>query len=376
MIQFQSKVVTIFLIVMLTLVIALPASTVEGGGSKYNSTLVDLSRLSITRVSASSVNGDRTLTNKYYGVLNLFDNGLNFINGINYMYWLTDCETRHWVKLRFEKPVLIHSVLVETTGERKPKEYALELAQITAALKRIIKDYDSIPIKGFKTTYKLPEPVPDVDQIIIVFPGPDIIAVSEIKVMGRVAEGIDLTPQKPLIELSAYNAQGPHIIEVERTVRTENDMRMITIAESRYPPRTKVLEAIRTAHFKLEQDPKENKLWWYSEADGVRIPYAITAEAVDYYVNLVEGYRKKDWKSDIEPSSRFSYSASVEFKKHCEKDGKKFRNVYVVEMKLSMEAGFASLAGVRFHKERIVVLNRKGRVLGVFGDGKTRILMI
>jgi len=276
--RFHSKVGFIVLVAMLILVTALPART-EGEGSKHNSAVVDISRLSITRVSASSVNGNRALTNKYYGVLNLFDEGSNFINNINYTFWLTDAQTRHWIKLSFKKPVIVHSVLVETTGKRRPKEYALELSQVTGGLKRVIKDYDSIQIKGFRVTYKLPERVPNVNQIMIIFPGPEMIEVSEIKVMGQAPYGVDLTREKPLIALSDYEAKGPHIIKVQRTIRAENDMGMITIAESTYPPRTEVLEAVKTAPFKLDEVPQEDKLWWYSEFDNVRIPYAITAEA-------------------------------------------------------------------------------------------------
>lgn len=364
---FQSRIVFVALIVISVFVSGLSAKTSKDSGSEYNSTLVDISRLSITCVSASSVNGN----DKYYGVLNLFDGGSNFINNINYTYWLSVAQPRHWIKLSFKKPVIIHSVLVEITGEHKPKEYALELSQITDELKRVVKEYDSIPIKGFKTTYKLPEPMPDINEVLIIFPGPEMIAVSEIKVMGQALHGVDLTPQRPMISPGDYEVQGPHIIKVQRTIRTENDMRMINIAESTYPPQTEVLEAIKKAYFKLEEVPQEDKLWWYSEFDGVRIPYAITAEAVDYYVNLVQGYRKQEWKSDIEPSSQFTYSAEVVFSEHYEKNENKFRQVYVVNMKLSMRATFASLSAVGFAKERIVVLDRQGKVLAVFGDGET-----
>jgi hypothetical protein len=367
---FQSRIVFIALAVISVFVAGLSAETGKDSGSEYNSTLVDVSQLSITRVSASSVNGNRPLTDKCYGVLNLFDKGSNFINGINYTYWLTDAQLRHWVELTFLKPVTIYSVFVETTGENEPKGYGLEVCRVTKGLEQKVKDYDSITIKGFRTTYNLPEPVSDVNMIRIIFPGPEMIAVSEIKVMGQVMQGVDLTPQRPMISPIEQEVQGPHIIKVQRIIRTENDMRMINIAESTYPPRTEVLEAIKKAHFKLEEVPQD-KLWWYSEFDGVRIPYAITAEAVDYYVNLVQGYRKREWKSDIEPSSQFTYSAEVVFSEHYEKNENKFQQVYVVNMKLSMRATFASLSAVGFAKERIVVLDRQGKVLAVFGDGET-----
>ena len=46
-----------------------------------------------------------------------------------------------------------------------------------------------------------------------------MIEVSEIKVMGKVPDGIDITPQKPfvaLVPLSDEEIQGNHIIRVER----------------------------------------------------------------------------------------------------------------------------------------------------------------
>lgn len=376
MIQIRSNVTRIFMTIILYSALALPAVADELVDPKYDSNVIDISHLSITRVSANSINGGRSLTNKYYGVLNLFDNGSNIIGKINYTYWLSaPNQTRHLITLSFLKPVIVHSVFVETTNNRRPKEFGLELYQVTKGLKSMLKNYDSMPIEGFRTTYKLPEPVKDVNQLVVIFSGPGTIELSEIKVLGQPPLGIDLTPQRPLIALSEREVQGPHIIKVERIIRAANDLRMMTIAENTYPPHDDVLEAIKTARFKLDSDPDQDKLWWYSGFDGVRIPYAITTEAVDYYVSLVKGYRQKDWNSDIEPSSAFSYSASVQFKETYEKDGKKFGDVYVVKMKLSMRAAFASLAGLMFSKERIVVLDRQGNVVHIFGDGITSVVV-
>ena len=174
----------------------------EEKDTSLDSTLIDISRLSITHVSASSVNGKRSLNNKYYGVLNLFDNGDNVINGVNYAYWLTNSASRHWVKLTFDKPVLIDSATIETTGKRQPKEFALEFSQISGKSKSIIKYFDSIPIKGFRTTYKLPQPIANVSEMVIIFPGPDIIEVSEIRIIGKTTNDVNLAPQRPSIGLS------------------------------------------------------------------------------------------------------------------------------------------------------------------------------
>lgn len=74
---------------------------------------VNVARLEGTVVEASSVNGGRELDDVFYGVHNLFDGGENVVNNINYTYWLSDSETRHWVKLRFKKPLLVIQITVE-----------------------------------------------------------------------------------------------------------------------------------------------------------------------------------------------------------------------------------------------------------------------
>lgn len=190
----------------------------EEKDTSLDAALIDISRLSITHVSASSVNGERSLNNKYYGVLNLFDNDDNVINGTNYAYWLSNTASRHWVKLTFDKPVLIDSATIEITGKRQPKEFALEFSQISGKSKSIIKYFDSVQIKGFRTTYKLPQPITNVSEMVIVFPGPDIIEVSEIRIFGKTQNDVDLAPQRPSIGLSKVSER-----TLERTrIRIKN----------------------------------------------------------------------------------------------------------------------------------------------------------
>ena len=164
-----------------------------------DTTLIDISRLSITHVSASSVNGNRQLNDEFYGVLNLFDNGNNYIKGINYSYWFSDAESQHWVKLSFDKPVMINSVVVETTGNRRPKEYSLDFAQISGESRNTIKYFESIPIKGLRTINELKSPIINVSEIQINFPGPEAVEISEIRVLGKVLDGIDQTSQPPAL---------------------------------------------------------------------------------------------------------------------------------------------------------------------------------
>ena len=179
-----------------------------------DTTLIDISRLSITHVSASSVNGNRQLNDEFYGVLNLFDNGNNYIKGINYSYWFSDAESQHWVKLSFDKPVMINSVVVETTGKRRPKEYSLDFSQISGDSKNTIKYLESIPIKGLRTVNELKRPIINVSEIQINFPGPEAVEISEIRVLGKVLDDIEPTLQVPKIGLSKVSERALKAIRI------------------------------------------------------------------------------------------------------------------------------------------------------------------
>ncbi|MHC4471408.1 MAG: hypothetical protein ACYS99_10630 [Planctomycetota bacterium] len=73
---------------------------------------VNLARTGLAAVTASSVNGSRSLANGFYGIRNAFDDGQNEINGLKYTYWLTSGEPSPWAEIRFDEPVSIASVFV------------------------------------------------------------------------------------------------------------------------------------------------------------------------------------------------------------------------------------------------------------------------
>ena len=179
----------------------LSLATTARAAEEVDPVLIDLARLSITHVSASSVNGDRELDNKYYGVLNLFDRGENFIRKINYTTWLTDAQVTHWVTLRFDSPVGVHAVIIETTSKRRPAEYAIECTQVHHD-QRVLREFESVKLKSFKVVERFAEPLLGVDEIRIIFPGPGIIEVAEITVLG-------IPPQN-----TKWNSRQPEIYRV------------------------------------------------------------------------------------------------------------------------------------------------------------------
>lgn len=145
---------------------------------------------------------------------------------------------------------------------------------------------------------------------------------------------------------------------------------MIAAAEAAQPS----MEALRKLA-KEGQAPKGEKVWWYEEQIGIRIPFAITADAIAYYSELVGKYGKQAFDRYTEPSSHLDYHASVKFHQEFKLDGKTFEKVNVVTMQLTFDEYFSATQaeGLSFKKERVVILDGEGKVLHISGDGPTEV---
>lgn len=161
--------------------------------------LVNLGRLASTRVRASSVNGTREQDNVHYGVLNLFDGGEHMHAGLNYTTWITDTAPRHWVRIRFAAPTEIYKIAVEVNNKDAPKAYALEL-QVQKDKYIDTEIFDSVEMKGFLSVFPMKEPIKNVTEVTITFPGPELIEVSEIRILGRPAKSEEKNKQPTIYE--------------------------------------------------------------------------------------------------------------------------------------------------------------------------------
>ncbi len=143
-----------------------------------------------------------------------------------------------------------------------------------------------------------------------------------------------------------------HVVMIQRTPADRHSLKMINRAENA---------------------SSDTNTWFKGTRLGVLLPYALSGQALEYYERLIDGYRNRSWKTHIEPHSLMDYSAVVTHHDVFERDGKTFRDVDVVEMKLTFQADFTQegTQGIRFKKTRAVVLDGKGSVLAVFGDGLT-----
>ncbi len=179
-----------------------------------------------------------------------------------------------------------------------------------------------------------------------------------------------------------------HQVVIRRDATDKQQAAMIATAEAAQPSQEMLRQTAEARDDRNDplvllpkaKAPFVDKVWWYKEQLGIRIPCAITADAVTYYSDFVGKNGKQVLKRYIEPSSRLDYQAGVKFHQEFKLGDKTFAGVNVVTLKLTFAQNFVATgtAGMHFEKERIVVLDAAGKVLHISGDGPTEvpILMI
>ncbi len=165
---------------------------------------------------------------------------------------------------------------------------------------------------------------------------------------------------------------------VHRGFTDANEERLLRIAEETYPPPDAIL-AIAGRHVSKEDLRRAKRLWWYDEFDGIRLPYAVTMDAVRYYLALIQALAHGDSsQTGGIPMTRgkFSYSASVSPRPSTlSRDGRVFKDVYTVELRLSWSNYCGPLCACSFSLNRTVVLRADGTVLCVFGDQRPMVVV-
>jgi hypothetical protein len=111
--------------------------------------------------------------------------------------------------------------------------------------------------------------------------------------------------------------------------------------------------------------------WWDQELRGVRIPVALTAEAVAYYTALVTQHQAETWVRHARPASSFLYEATATHHDTFSTDGRDFTNVTVVSMRMKFHQRFTATPseGFGFEKRRLVLFDHEAKIVHVAGDG-------
>ena len=167
------------------------------------------------------------------------------------------------------------------------------------------------------------------------------------------------------------------VATVSRNVGSPEEERLVRIAEETYPPVQSILPIADSRH--RDALSREERPWWYGTFDGVRLPYAVTMDGVRYYLELIQALARGDstQTNGIRmKSASFSYHARVSSRYSTySRDGRVFKDAYLVEMDLSWSDYCGSLCACGFHLNRTVVIRRDGTVLCVFGDQKPMVVV-
>ena len=165
---------------------------------------------------------------------------------------------------------------------------------------------------------------------------------------------------------------------VERTFANSFEEQLIEKAEQYYPLRDSVVSLAEQFGVSSDSIPS-NDYWWYQIYRGIRVPYAITSEAIEYFVESVKIVERNTREVCKNYSYSAQYVATVRFERTYTVqpmviggESKSFENVYVVTMSLTWGSsyhgpGLGDAYGVR--ADRLVVFDEQGIMLGVFYDG-------
>ena len=160
-------------------------------------------------------------------------------------------------------------------------------------------------------------------------------------------------------------------MNISRRFANEGEEKLVRIAEAIYPARSEVTQKGDPIR-KTEAGVNKDRLWSCKNFDGVLIPYIITKSAVDYYLKVSKEFGKKRPREPFwsnMKSSSLMYSASITRKESYQTGEVTRKDVYVVSMKLEWSQYCGKLCAMWFEKSRTIVLNQKGEVLAVEGDG-------
>lgn len=164
---------------------------------------------------------------------------------------------------------------------------------------------------------------------------------------------------------------GDFTLAIRRDYTNMTEERLLGIAEATYPPRDDVIWLSVLHRTEIGPDTTDAPLWWYDGVGVHRVPYAVTAGALEYYLKLTDRMRAHNfWGTFAHPLfwTDLNYKASLTHYDEYYANGEQYRDIYVAEITLGWgydEGTFVPIS--RSH--RIVILTIDGEVLMVDGDG-------
>lgn len=184
------------------------------------------------------------------------------------------------------------------------------------------------------------------------------------------------------IAAAVYDTKSDYKRTLERNFDSQQEKKLISIAESLYPDKQKIIDLAENSE--IDIDPEEENLWSYARFDGVRFPYATARASIDYYHEMIDYFRKKAEETPDQVfvvMAEFSYTATAEYFRdytyeyynHGEKQFIDFNNVYVVDLEIDWASSVGPRGGVYMTGTRTVIFDLTNHTVAIYGDGNNRL---
>jgi len=174
----------------------------------------------------------------------------------------------------------------------------------------------------------------------------------------------------PRVALARYD-DGDFTLTIAREYEDSTAARLLGIAEATYPPRDRLIDLSERRHTEVGPDSARTSLWWYEGVGVMRVPYAVTAGALQYYKNLTDRFRSHNFWGAFARSlfwTDLNYHAIIARRDETWLGSRRFAGVYVAQMTLAWGYDDGTFVPTS-QAYRIVILAPDGRVLAVEGDG-------
>ena len=164
---------------------------------------------------------------------------------------------------------------------------------------------------------------------------------------------------------------GDFTYSVRREFSDSATARLLAIAESCYPPRDLLVDIAARRYYEMGSDTAKAPLWWCDGPGVRRVAYAVTAGALDHYLGMTERFRNHDYRVPGGSGLFFTdlaYHATVEPRMEFVSNGAEYNQVFVAYLLLAWSYDDGVFID-SFQAHRVVVLDPRGDVLSVEGDG-------
>lgn len=180
-----------------------------------------------------------------------------------------------------------------------------------------------------------------------------------------------------------HEPQREYTKTITREASSEFEHQLIAQAEMVYPSRDSILAV---APVLLHSSIPDTAAWFCDIFQGIRIPYAITENAIEYYSHLIDSLAAHPAENRL-ITADFTYHATIGFHETYTFEGTgpyaneslppaNFDSVYVVHMSLKWDQNCGMGCGMYFSPRRLVIFDDTGMVLRVIYDGPAFIRVV